>query len=109
VGTAFLAVAAVVVIVAAIGFWYLSRVAPRGVVLVVAVALYAVGVALALGESRAMHGISGSLKVAGFVGIILGILDLFRKRGSSAAARQNNVTALKSSLGATTKSTNKPR
>ncbi len=108
-GTVFVVVAIVVVILAAIGFWYLSRYAPRGAVLVVALAMYAAGVVLVAGESRVMHGISGLLKLTGILGIILGILDLFQKRGSPVSARQNNITALKSSLGATTKSTNKPK
>src|SRR5213082_402939 len=105
-GTVFLVIAVMVIIAASVGFWFLSRVAPKGVVLATGVALYVVGVFLTFDESRLMHGVAGLLKFTGFVGVVLGLVDLFRKRGYVQGNGQN-MSALQKSLGVPTKSTKK--
>lgn len=63
-------------------YWTISRIAPRGTVLVIAVVLYVMGQvigALDVGI-RVIELVSGVLKLSGFLGIILGGIDILRKR-----------------------------
>lgn len=71
---------AVIVLGGIIGLWLLSRVTPKGVVLAVAVLVWLVGNAVAQERTRAMLGIGGAMKLLGFIGAIMGIVDLLRKR-----------------------------
>ncbi len=106
-GSVLVAVGITVVLAAAVGFWLLSRVAPRGTVLVVAIAVYVVAVVgsvLSAGDSRVLLGITGILKFSGFVGVVLGLVDLFRGRRSRSANRASHLSALQQSLGASPRS-----
>lgn len=62
------------------GFWYLSRVAPKGTVLAVAAGIYVVSWLINPGNSRELHGLVGFLRLLGFVGGVLGVIDLVKKR-----------------------------
>lgn len=67
---------------AGIFYWTISRFAPRGTVLIIAVVLYAMGQgigALDVGV-REVALASGILKMSGFLGILLGAIDLLQKR-----------------------------
>jgi hypothetical protein len=64
---------------AIVGFWFLSRRGPRGAVLAVAVVLYVISWMIPQGQSRKLNGVSGLIRMIGFTGGILGIVDLVRK------------------------------
>lgn len=83
VGNAFLIIVILAIMGAIAVFWVLSRQAPRGTVLAVAAGIYIVGVVMSPGSTRVMVGIAGLLKLIGFIGGILGLIDLLRKRGDS--------------------------
>ncbi len=76
-------VVAVVLFVSGAFYWAISRFCPRGTVLFVAAVFYGLGVLLGqsgLDGGRVMSLASGVLKMSGFLGGILGFLDLVRKR-----------------------------
>ena len=108
-GAIFLTVAIVVIVVALVGLWFISRVTPRGIVLLISAVLYVLGIALTFGEARFMQGASGILKLTGFAGAILGVVDLVKKREDTSSRRTNDVSVLKGSLGVRTKPTNKAK
>jgi hypothetical protein len=58
--------------------WLVRRHSWRGTVLVLAVLIYAASWALAPGETREMRGAVGVLRMLGFLGLLLGLYDLFR-------------------------------
>jgi hypothetical protein len=82
-GTTFLIIAVLAIVGAITVFWVLSRQAPRGAVLAVAVGIYIAGVMTSPGSTRVMVGVAGLLKFIGFIGGILGLVDLLRKRSDS--------------------------
>jgi hypothetical protein len=98
-----------VIVVALVGLWFLSRITPRGVVLLISAMLYVAGIALTFGESRIMQGASGILKLTGFAGAILGVIDLVKRREGTSSRGTNDVSVLQGSLGVRTKPTNKTK
>ena len=60
--------------------WVVSRMAPKGTVLAIAVGIYVAGLALAGIRIREVVLLTGALKMLGFAGGILGIVDLVRDR-----------------------------
>jgi hypothetical protein len=79
-GTTFLIIVVLAIAGAITVFWVLSRQAPRGTVLAVAVGIYIAGVMMSPGSTRLLVGVAGLLKFVGFIGGLLGIVDLVRKR-----------------------------
>ncbi|MGD0897263.1 MAG: hypothetical protein ABR915_05460 [Thermoguttaceae bacterium] len=75
-----LGIAAVAVVAALVGFYVLSRKGPRGAVLAAAGVLYFLGLQIQPGTSRELYLAVGVLRMTGFIGGILGIIDLMRKR-----------------------------
>lgn len=82
-GYVFLAIVVLAIVGSIVLFWFLSRQAPRGTVLAVAIAIYIAGVVISPGSTRVMVGVAGLLKFIGFIGGILGLVDVLRKRGDS--------------------------
>ena len=78
----------VAIVAAFVAFWFISRKAPKGVLFVLGVALWLTGQVLAKEPARELKFIGGILTLTGFVGGLLGFLDLFRRR--KAAAPPNN-------------------
>ena len=60
--------------------WLLRRRSARGVVLVVAVCIYALSWALPPGQMREMRSAIGGLRLLGILGMVLGLLDAVRRR-----------------------------
>lgn len=79
-GSLILGLGLVFVVFGLVGVWYLSRSAPRGTVLAVAIAIYAVGFLIPKGDSRLLHGVAGFASLFGIVAGVLGVVDLVRKR-----------------------------
>lgn len=71
---------AVVFLGVLVGLWAISRKAPRGITLAVAVGVWVAGQMIAKVELRECQGLGGALALAGSVGGILGLVDLFSKR-----------------------------
>jgi hypothetical protein len=77
-GKIFLGIAIVSIVCAVISFYFLSKKGPRGAVLGVAAVIYFVGISIPTGNIRELHLIAGVLKLTGFIGGILGLVDLFK-------------------------------
>jgi hypothetical protein len=94
---------------AGVGFWLISRRAPKGVVLLIAILSFVAGGVLAavIGDSRIGSGVAGAVRLSGVVGIILGIIDLFHKRDVTTASRAASLNSLQATLGAPRKSPKK--
>ncbi len=84
-GYVLMGIAAVAVIGGLVGFWILSKKTPKGATLAVAAFMYAASYpadAIALGEAlqREKALVVGTLRLLGFMGCILGLIDVIRKR-----------------------------
>lgn len=80
-GTILLAFAVVSILGGLVALWLISRVAPKGIVLAIAIGIYYSGIVLFAGvQLRELVMLRGALKMLGVAGIILGIIDLIRKR-----------------------------
>jgi hypothetical protein len=82
-GYVLLAFALLLVLAGMVLLWLLSRNAPKGTVLLIAIAVYCGGLALAGISVREIVMLSGALKMLGFAGGILGIVDILRRRAKS--------------------------
>jgi hypothetical protein len=79
-GVVLLTFAIVFILGGLVVLWLISRVAPKGVVLAIAAVIYCVGIGLTGVRVREVVMLTGALKMLGFAGGILGIVDLVRKR-----------------------------
>ncbi len=77
--TTYITLFAVMVIGGLIGLWLLSKVVPRGVVLAIAVGIYAASWAFEP-ATRIEKGLTGATRMLGVGAILLGIIDLCHKR-----------------------------
>ncbi len=75
-----LAFAIVFILGGLVALWLISRSTARGTVLGIAAVIYLFGVAFAVVRIREVMLLSGALKMLGFAGGILGIVDLVRRR-----------------------------
>jgi hypothetical protein len=80
------AFAAAVIIGGLIGLWRLSRVAPKGTVLAAAIGIWVCSFGLEGIRTREAMLLMGSVRLLGFMGGILGIVDLLRRRKPTNAA-----------------------
>ncbi len=87
-GVILLAFAIMFVLGGLVVLWLVSRKASKGTVLAIAVGIYVAGLALASIRVREIMVLSGALKMLGFAGGILGIVDLVGKR----KRRERNTT-----------------
>lgn len=79
-GYALLAVAIVALVLGVLVFWRLSKRAPKGTVLVIAVSIYCFSWLIDGIYIRELRMLSGMTRMLGFAGIILGFVDLVRQR-----------------------------
>jgi hypothetical protein len=79
-GTVLLVITLVFVATGLIVLYLISRRAPKGTVLAMAAAIYMVSYAVDAGRIHELLLISGALRMLGFAGVILGIIDLLRTR-----------------------------
>ena len=79
-GQILLGIAIITILCALIGFFLLSKYGPRGAVLCTAAVIYLLGSLLPAGNIREFHLIVGVLKFTGFIGGILGFVDLFKSK-----------------------------
>jgi len=63
-----------------VAFWAISRWTPKGTLLAVSAALYFASWAIDTGRVRELVLLTGLMRLLGFVGGILGLIDLCRKR-----------------------------
>ena len=76
----FLFLPIIAILVAIACFWLISKKTPKGVTIGLAVVVLIIGNTIASQQTRELLMIGGSIKMAGSVGVILGIVDLFRKK-----------------------------
>ncbi|MCE9544077.1 MAG: hypothetical protein K8T25_00915 [Planctomycetia bacterium] len=81
-GQVLLVISAVVIICGLVGLWIISRYAPKGTVLAISAAMYVASWGIDTNHVRELVLICGLMRLLGFVGGILGIFDLVRKRPS---------------------------
>jgi hypothetical protein len=79
-GKVYLGITVIAIVAAIVGFYFLSRSGPRGSVLVVAGGLFFAGMCVPPNNSRELHLLEGVCRLTGFIGGILGVIDLVRKR-----------------------------
>jgi len=79
-GVILLAFAILFVVGGLVVLWLISSKAPKGTVLAIAAVIYCLGLSLASVRVREVLMLTGTLKMLGFSGGILGIADLVRKR-----------------------------
>ena len=79
-GTILLVFAIVLILGGLVVLWLVSRRAPKGAVLAIAAAIYCAGLSLASIRVREIIMLTGALKMLGFAGGILGVVDLVRRR-----------------------------
>ena len=72
--------AIVVVVGGLIGLWFISRIAPKGTVLVIAIGIWVCGALIGDVHIRELLMLAGAMKMLGFAGGILGLVDFFRRR-----------------------------
>jgi len=83
-GVILLAFAIVFIVGGLVVLWLISRKAPKGTVLAIAAVMYCLGLGLASVRVREVVMLTGALKMLGFAGGLLGIVELVRKRKSRA-------------------------
>ena len=81
-GNTLVAVGLVIFVAGIVGLLLLPRFTPKGTLLAIAVAIYVASWMIQPGGDRNLHGLVGLLRVLGFIGGVLGIIDLVRKRKS---------------------------
>ena len=78
-GVFLLVLGIVITLAMVVGLYFLSRIMPKGVVFGIAIALYVVARMIpADNVTREVHAIAGTLQLAAVVGVILGLIDLFK-------------------------------
>ncbi len=83
IGKVYLAIALVCITISLAGLWFLSKKTPKGTVLGVSVVIYIVGNLIDPGAHRGLYVLKGSIQIIGFLGGILGLIDLFAKKRRS--------------------------
>jgi len=80
VGVIGIAVGLVVVLGGVVGLWFLSQRTPKGTVLAIAVGIYAMSFLIPRDTDRFLEDLVGLTRLFGFVGGVLGVVDLVKKR-----------------------------
>lgn len=78
--TTYLVVGLLLLVAGIVALMRIPRVAPKGTLLAVAVGIYVLGLVINPGTDRTMHLVVGLLRMLGFIGGVLGIVDLVRRR-----------------------------
>lgn len=84
-GKIYIAISIVVVIGMIILFWFISKRCAKGVLLAVGVGLWLLGNEISEPPIREMRLIGGLCTMCGFIGGILGLFDVFRKKKAAEA------------------------
>ncbi len=79
-GVVVVVVSLLVVAIALASLWSAARQMPRGVMLAIALVVFIASLVIPPGDIRELHALTGAMRMFGFVGFIMGIVDLFRKR-----------------------------
>jgi len=79
-GTTLIIVLGVLMLLGLVALSFLSRHLPRGTVLALAVFLFVISGAIKPGNSAAMNGIAGALRLFSVAAFLLGLVDIFRRR-----------------------------
>ncbi|HUG10904.1 MAG TPA: hypothetical protein VMM36_07815 [Opitutaceae bacterium] len=79
-GKVYIAITVIVLIGMIVAFWFISRSAPRGTLLIVGIILWVVGQQVSGIADREMRFLGGVCALAGFMGVLLGLFDVFRKK-----------------------------
>lgn len=79
-GNVLLVVGLVAFLVGLAGLWFVSRVTPKGTVLAIAIGIYVVSWLIDPGTVRELHGLVGFMRLLGFAGFVMGVIDLVSKR-----------------------------
>ena len=69
----------VILIITSVSFWLISKKAPKGTLLAVAIAMWIIGFMIGNQPVREMKLTGGTIQTLGTIGVILGVINLFRK------------------------------
>jgi len=83
-GIIYLVLSAIVIVSSLIALWYLSKKTPKGVILVICIVLYVLAIMINPSNIRSLNVLKGVMQMIGFLGGILGVIDLFRKKKNQA-------------------------
>jgi hypothetical protein len=83
----YIVLAIVIAIVALVCFWLLSKKAQKGALLAVAIAMWVIGKMIGSQPVRELKLIGGTIQTLGTIGIVLGVVDLCRKRKTESQNR----------------------
>ena len=79
----------VILIITVIGFWLISKKAPKGILLIVAIAMWIIGFIIGNQPLREMKLLGGTIQTLGTLGVILGVINLFRKKKPTISKNNN--------------------
>jgi di/tricarboxylate transporter len=79
-GNVFIAVAILIIAAMSVAFLRLTNHSPRGAVLLIGLALFVLAPMMPDNNDRLLRGVEGVIRFTGFVGIVIGIYGLVRKR-----------------------------
>lgn len=85
--TTMLAIGIGIALAVLVALFFISRVSPKGTVLIIAICLYAFSYQIDDSRIREVRLASGLMRMVGFAGGILGVIDLWRKPKQDAAAK----------------------
>ncbi len=85
-GKIYIAISIVVLIGMITAFWFISKKCARGVLFAIGVGLWVAGQGISSVPVREMKLIGGLCTLSGFIGGLLGLFDLFRKKKADASA-----------------------
>ncbi len=80
IGTTYLLLSAVSLIVSLVILRYLSKKVSKRIVLIVCIVIYFSALAINPGNQRGLRVVKGTMQMIGFLGGILTAIDLFRKK-----------------------------
>ena len=80
IGKTYLLLSAASLIVSLVILHYVSRKVPKKIVLTVCIVIYFSAIAINPGNQRGLRVVKGTMQTIGFLGGILTVIDLFRKK-----------------------------
>ena len=82
IGKIYLLLSVISIIVSLVILRFLSKKVPKGIILVICIVVYFSALAINPGKERGLHIVKGTMQMIGFLGGILTVIDMFKKKKS---------------------------